>query len=492
MFQGDPTSSSDVTCRIKNNTLFAQYKKTNSANVCSSGENIIGGVTGPSGKTGSRGFDGPAGMNGPEGPTGVTGPTGGINVGNTGPPGAVGPIGDTGPTGPIMVGPQGEVGPTGKTGATGPSNTGPTGASGPTGSAGMTGPTGQTGMTGATGPTGPTGSTGPTGPTGSTGQTGNTGPIGRTGPTGPTERGPTGPTGILGPTGPEGDSFTGPTGEVGRTGPTGNIGPRGPTGPQGSFAFTGPTGPTGPLSLGIVGPTGLQGLQGPPGPQGPTGPVSINQGLDQVLAVGNTAINKTILLNQTVDPSNNLFLSPGQMGIHSPTSSLTATYNEINLVQGANETTFSPAHLVIQNSTNLMDLLPDTLRFGSGTSTTVYSSTAISGILDVSGNVNFTVSPTVPFLPYTDSSTKVASTFFVQNALNSFVQAGTTGTVGPTGTYRVSLAVDYPFPVPPTVLVTPLNTGVASVSSSPAPTTTEFTAVLGGGCTYFNWVALGI
>lgn len=190
-----------------------------------------------------------------------------------------------------------------------------------------------------------------------------------------------------------------------------------------------------------------------------------------------------------------MLLSNGYMNISSAGNSLIAFPHSIVLNEGDNETGLYAGELRITNTTDdvtRMNLLPDQLRFDYPSGSTIYSSDAISGNLDVSGNINFQLTPTVETPVYTDRSNKIASTYFVQNALNSFVQAGTTGTIGPTGTYRVSLAVEYPFPTPPHVLVTPLNTGIASVSSSPAPTTTEFTVVLGGGCTFFNWVAMGI
>jgi len=217
----------------------------------------------------------------------------------------------------------------------------------------------------------------------------------------------------------------------------------------------------------------------------------VNPGLDAVLTAGNTGIDKTLYLTETLVPANTLSLSSTTLAVTTSTNTLTASANEILLLQSPYETDILAGSVTMKDGTNQMDLLPGVLRF-VGSPNTEYTSAAMQGNFDVSGNVTFLSSPTVPTPPANDVSTKVASTYFVQNALNSFVQAGTTGTVAPTGTYQVAFGITYPFIATPHILVTPLDGGSTSVSSSPAPTATDFTCNLAGGCTGFNWVAMAI
>jgi len=93
------------------------------------------------------------------------------------------------------IGPPGPAGPPGP-----PGEQGPIGLPGTQGSQGPAGPPGPAGATGGVGAQGPAGPAGATGATGAQGPQGNPGPTGAAGATGAT--GPAGPTGATGPAGP--------------------------------------------------------------------------------------------------------------------------------------------------------------------------------------------------------------------------------------------------------------------------------------------------
>jgi len=215
----------------------------------------------------------------------------------------------------------------------------------------------------------------------------------------------------------------------------------------------------------------------------------LNPGLNAVLNNGAVATNKTMTLQETADPSNNVVFSSTALNLSTATSSLAATANGVNLAQAPYAAQLTPGQLLMSDASGSMFLTPDTLRFVQGFTTTRYTSSTVEGNIDISGNVNFVNSPLVPFIVAPDNSAKVASTLFVKSALLSFVQGGTTGSV--LGVSHVVFDPTYPFTATPHILLTPFgSTGSVAVSSTPTgPSATQFWCNL-TDCSIFNWVAL--
>jgi len=286
-------------------------------------------------------------------------------------------------------------------GATGPQ--GPQGDTGPVGPMGPQGPTGATGAASTTpGPPGPQGQTGSTGPQGPAGTPGAQGPIGSQGSQGP--KGDTGPAGPAGPEGPEGAAGTGinmqgqvPTAsalpssgnqvgdayvttdtqhlwvwsEEGYWADLGNVvGPMGPVGPQGPQGVAGPQG--------VGGPPGQQGI---PGPEGPEGPQGTTDWVDLT--------NKPATFPPTLPvPWTGI---SGQPATYPPT--LPIAWTDVS----GKPSTFPPTLPIAQSGvTNLVGDLAAKADLNSPT---------------------FTGTPTAPTPSSLDTSTKIATTAFVQNNL---------------------------------------------------------------------------
>jgi hypothetical protein len=211
--------------------------------------------------------------------------------------------------------------------------------------------------------------------------------------------------------------------------------------------------------------------------------------LNAVLNNGSVATNKTMTLQETADPSNNVVFSSTALNLSTATNSLAASASAINMTQGPYAAQLTPDQLLMTDASGSMFLTPDSMRFVQGVTTTRYTSSTLEGNFDISGNVNFENSPLVPLVPVPDNSAKVASTLFVKSALLSFVQGGTTGSVG--GVSQVVFDPTYPFTATPHILLTPFgSTGSAAVSSTPTgPSSTQFWCNL-TDCSIFNWVAM--
>jgi hypothetical protein len=167
--------------------------------------------------------------------------------------------------------------------------------------------------------------------------------------------GPTGPTGATGPAG-------GPTGPTGLTGATGPAGATGPTGVTGATGITGPTGPTG-----VTGPTGLTGATGP------SGPAIVSIGTVSGGATGsvtNSGTSSAAVLD---------FVLPiGPTGPSSGVTSLTGTANQIAVSASTGAVTVS-----------------------------------------IPTSPAFTGTPTAPTAVFYTNSTQVATTAFVNTAIDN-------------------------------------------------------------------------
>ena len=208
------------------------------------------GTPGTPGPAGPQGIQGVAGPTGATGPAGAVGPQGAQGLpGTNGTNGVDGAVGATGPQG--LQGIQGPVGPQGAQGLPGTNGTnGIDGAVGPQGLQGVqgaVGPQGDQGLQGIQGVAGPTGADGPQGlqgVQGAVGPQGDQGLQGIQGVAGPTGAdGPQGLQGVQGAVGPQGDQglqgiqgVAGPQGDQGLQGIQGPIGPQGDVGPAGSDA----------------------------------------------------------------------------------------------------------------------------------------------------------------------------------------------------------------------------------------------------------------
>jgi hypothetical protein len=183
----------------------------------------------------------------------------------------------------------------------------------------------------------------------------------------------TGGDGAPGPPGPEGPA--GPTGPTGATGPGGPTGAKGDTGDPGSTGATGPAGPTGP--------TGATGPTGPTGPTGATGPAG--------------------------DPATNLVTSvAGRQGV------VVLTKTDVGLANVDNTTDAAkPVSTAQQAALDLKAPLtspaltgtPTTPTAAGGTNTTQVASTAfvsaavavaVSGLLELQGNLDASANPNYP------------------------------------------------------------------------------------------------
>ncbi len=398
------------------------------------------GVVGPQGAIGLTGPVGPAGATGPDGSTGAAGPTG-----SQGPIGLSGPTGATGPQGPIgLTGPAGPQGATGSTGAAGAQGiqgpTGATGAVGTQGIQGVAGPQGVAGLPGATGTNGKTVANGTTDPIANTGVDGdfyiNTATNTLFGPKAsgawPTGLSLVGPTGATGAAGVQG--IQGLTGATGSQGPIGLSGPTGATGPQGPIGLTGPAGPQG--ATGSTGAAGAQGIQGPTGATGAVGPAPAGTGI--------------------VTVNNGSLQTPGEL-----TGDVTTSGGGLTTTIGAAKVTNSMLAGSIELTSKVTGTLPvanggtgaATLTgYIKGTGTTAMTASASIPVADVLGaaplaSPEFTGTPAAPTATAGTSSTQVATTEFVTNAVSTatsgtFVDLTTTQTVAGAKTFSSDITVN--------------------------------------------------
>ena len=296
---------------------------------------------------------------------------------------------------------------------------------------------GPAGPPGATGPAGPAGATGPQGPIGATGVQGSTGSPGPSGPQGADSTVP-GEMGATGSTGPDG--ITGSTGVrgsrwfVGASSPTiGNLegdlyydeindvlyvytagnyeyytNLKGADGVDGATGPFGDTGATGPISM-VPGPTGPQGFTGATGNTGATGPSGVFSPQADQTITGNISGGAAI-------PTG---LTPGQVrstiGLGTAALAASTDFDLSGSASAAQAAAIAAAatDATAKANAKVADAIND------GTTTVAPSQNAVFDALALKADLAspaLTGNPTAPTQAVGNSSTRIATTAFVQGA----------------------------------------------------------------------------